>query len=357
MTNTSGASAEQDNSILANALGECADPALIGLDPQGRIVLLTVSAARLLGLAHPSAPQCLGDLPAPIPELLPAALAKGSPFPELKFQLQSSGNRLCVSIRPLPWESNGASTGALLVLTNPDVLDRKQRAVQRLNRLGSLGTLSASMAHEIKNALVPVRTFIELLLERYPDADLGEIVKREMVRIDAIVSRMLGFAGPNRPVFSRLSLHQLLQHSLRMVESKLVDKSIKCRTHFTAAPECIEADSAQFQQALVNLFLNAYEAMSTGGTLAVRTELLSPETHDSTTPSPILITIEDTGPGIAPENLDRLFEPFFTTKPHGTGLGLAITQRIIQEHHGSISVESTLGRGTVFRITLPGATA
>lgn len=232
----------------------------------------------------------------------------------------------------------------------------------RLDRLATIGTLTASMAHEIKNALVAGKTFIDLLLEKHQDTELVGIVRREMARIDSLVSGMLKFAGPERPVYAPTRLHEVLEHSLKLVQPQLDDKSIGLSRSFQAADDKVNGDDFQLQQAFVNLFLNAVEAMGPNGTLTVETQAMAPgEAAARLFPSgrrpPVLITIRDTGAGIAPEHIDQLFQPFFTTKPEGTGLGLAITRHIIQEHGGVIEAESKPGSGTVFRITLPALAA
>jgi signal transduction histidine kinase len=179
-----------------------------------------------------------------------------------------------------------------------------------------------------------------------------------MNRIDAIVSRMLKFAGPARPAFSEVRLHEALDHSLRLVQPQLEGKAIALSRSFQAAPDRLSGDDYQLQQAFVNLFLNALEAMGPNGTLSVATEICSPDARParggaSVAGTQLRVAIKDTGAGISPENMARMFEPFFTTKPKGTGLGLAITRRIILEHRGAISVESRPGQGTAFQILFP----
>jgi two-component system NtrC family sensor kinase len=233
-----------------------------------------------------------------------------------------------------------------------------EKKLRQLERLANLGTLAATMAHEIKNALVAVKTFSDLLLEQNRDAELSNLVRREIGRIDAIVSRMLRFSGPARAAVSAISLHESLEHALRLVQPRLESKSIGLERSFAAAQDRIEGNDTQIQQAFINLFLNALEAMPAKGTLTVATQCVPADTlpailQDSAQRPCICVTIQDTGTGIPPEDLPRLFEPFFTTKPNGTGLGLLITRRIVLEHQGDISVQSRPGWGTAFRIVLP----
>ncbi len=220
----------------------------------------------------------------------------------------------------------------------------------QLDRLATLGTLAAAMAHEIRNALVPGKTSVDLLLEKHPDAELADLVRRELSRIDAIVTRMLTFSGPARPALGKVRLHEVLEHSLRLVQPRLEGSEVSLSRSFQAAPDVVMGDEYQLQQAFVNLLLNALEAMGTDGALSVTTETMGAGADGA---AQLRVAIQDNGAGIPPDVMRRLFEPFFTTKPSGTGLGLAITRRIILEHRGDIRVESQLGQGTAFHILLP----
>jgi len=217
--------------------------------------------------------------------------------------------------------------------------------MQRLDRLANLGMLSAGMAHEIKNGMVAVKTFVDLLLEKNRDAELGEIVGREMERINAIVTQMLRIAAPGPSAFRIVRVHGLLDHSLRLVEHQISGKLISLERDYRAAPDTVLGDEFQLQQAFMNLLFNAIEAMGANGVLTVGTE--------TTGGGQLRVQIHDTGTGIAPENRARLFEPFFTTKKNGTGLGLAISRRIVLEHRGTITGQSETNKGSTFSILLP----
>jgi signal transduction histidine kinase len=234
--------------------------------------------------------------------------------------------------------------------------------LRRLDRLASAGTLAASMAHEIRNALVPIKTFVDLLLEKNPDAELSGMVKREISRIDTILVHMLSFGAPAAPVFVPVHLHRVLEHSLRLARHRIGGKVISIASSLNAGADRIQGDERQLEQAFVNLLINAVEAMASDGSLTVRTErvrhVADPALRETPPTAEFLsITIRDTGPGIAEENLQRVFEPFFTTKANGTGLGLAVTWRIIEQHKGTIRVESQPGKGTTFTVLLPAAPA
>jgi signal transduction histidine kinase len=220
-----------------------------------------------------------------------------------------------------------------------------EQNMRRLDRLASLGLLSAGMAHEIKNGLTAIQTFIELLLQKGEDRELAEVVGRELKRIDSLASQMLRFAAPGKNEFATVRVHDLLNHSLLLVEHQISGKLISLKRDYRAAPDTVRGDEFQLQQAFMNLLFNAIEAMGTNGELSVGSEIVDGKQ--------LKIQIRDTGVGIAPENLGRMFEPFFTTKKNGTGLGLAISQRIVHEHGGSISAKSEINKGSTFTVLLP----
>jgi signal transduction histidine kinase len=125
--------------------------------------------------------------------------------------------------------------------------------LRQLDRLASIGTLSAGMAHEIRNALVPVRTFLDLLLEKHKDDELAAVVRREMSRIDSILTRMLRFSGPTKPAMAAISLHELLERSLRLIQPQREGKSIDLDRSFKAAVDVVKGDEDQLQRAFVNM--------------------------------------------------------------------------------------------------------
>jgi len=224
-----------------------------------------------------------------------------------------------------------------------------EQSMRRLDRLASLGLLSAGMAHEIKNSLVAVNTFVGRLLENGEDRDFSETVRRELRRIDTLVSQMLRFAAPGKNEFATVHVHDLLDHSLRLVEHQIKGKSISLNRCYVAAPDTVSGDEYQLQQAFMNLLFNAIEAMGMNGTLTVSTDI----SGDKPDERRLRIHIQDTGMGIPEENLPHLFEPFFTTKKNGTGLGLAICQRIVHEHDGDITAQSEIKKGATFCLSLP----
>ncbi|MDD5679198.1 MAG: ATP-binding protein [Kiritimatiellae bacterium] len=256
--------------------------------------------------------------------------------------------------------------GALLVFNDQTAIKKLELQVRRSDRMASLGTLSAGMAHEIKNPLVTIKTFTQLLPERYEDPDFrktfARLLEEEVNRIDGIVNELLTLARPSKPVLSSIHLHQVLEHALELVQQQLLQKKITLICTFDAADDSIKGDANLLGQMFINLFLNAIDAMDAvtrARDLTVRTCLVqhllqTPNTEDTADSVPhMMVSIGDTGEGISPEDTPHIFDPFFTTKSTGTGLGLSVAHRIAKEHSAGIDVESKQGHGTVFQVIIP----
>ncbi len=334
----------------ASLLQECLACGVLVIGARRRIAACTAEAAEQL---HRDTAKLLNAplsaLPAPLARLIQETAKNGKTVLNREIHL-GNATTLRASILPVKTGALPETVVVLNRLTSAPVFEQNLR---RLDRLAGLGTLSASMAHEIKNGMVAIKTFVDVLAQQGQDRELTEIVGRELARINAIVSQMLRFAAPNRAAFSTVRVHELLDYSLRLMQHQISGKLISLQREYRAAPDTVRGDDAQLQQAFMNLLVNALEAMGNNGVLTVGTDL----TKDERGAAHLQVSIQDTGVGIAPEHLDRLFEPFFTTKRNGTGLGLAISQRILQEHHGLIRVQSDPGKGSTFSLSLPTFTA
>jgi len=318
----------------AGLLQECLATGVIVIDAQGKITACTPDAAAALQLDAKKILHATTDsLPAPLVKLI----AAGKTVTHRAVVLNDAVT-LRVSLVPLKSET-------ILVLNNFSAAPVLEQNLRHLDRLASLGTLSAGMAHEIKNGMVAIKTFVELLAQKGGEAELTDIVNRELGRINDLVSQMLRFATPKPVTFTTVKVHDLLEHSLRLLQHQFTAKMISVKREFTAAPDTVRGDGAQLQQAFMNLLLNAIEASGINGTLTVRTGLTAEKN--------LQIDFQDNGVGIAGENLNRMFEPFFTTKKNGTGLGLSISRRIVLEHGGQITAHSQPGQGSTFSLFLP----
>lgn len=360
MNQSATTGAGHDGLSVAGAFRQVLRCGVIFVDCQTRTAKVSEEASQMLGLMQEQNAGLVAEsLPRPLASLVQEAFSSRTPVASRPIKLHSEAGSLSeLHASVLFIEPGRPESGLVVVLNDLTAAERLGQHLGRLDRLALLGTLSAGMAHEIKNALVAGKTFVDLLLERHQDAELVEVVRRELSRIDTILSRMLKFAGPSPPTFSETRVHEVLDYSLRLVQPQIARKDVLVTRLFQAETDQVRGDDSQLQQALVNLLLNALEAVSEAGTLSVATQVISSQVDPErrSTPSAVrhlLVTVQDDGVGISPEHLNRVFEPFFTTKPNGTGLGLLITRQIIEDHGGHLAVESVLGQGTTFRITLP----
>ena len=240
-----------------------------------------------------------------------------------------------------------------------DDLHQSQTLMRRTDRLRSLEIIAGGFAHEIRNPLTSIKTFIQLAPERKDDTefirDFSRIVLDDVYRIERLIQEILDYARYMEPTLTDEDLNDIVTSCLYFIEVKADSKRIKIEKQLASGLPRVMLDRQQIKQVLLNLLLNAIDAMGDdGGTLKVRTHrLMKPDSNTWTQ-----IEIEDNGPGISKANLEHIFDPFFTTKhtsgEHaGTGLGLTIVHQIIQEHHGEIQVESSEGVGTTFSVNLP----
>ena len=337
---------------LAGGLHDSLSPGLVVVDEREQILCCTPEAERLLRLkSGRTVGGGLDALPAAIRKIAHQVAASRQAVGSRVVTLTAGKSAPTVRVSATPIPAGEGKFQVLVFVNDVAVLQRLEQNLDRLDRLARVGTLSAGMAHEIKNALVAVKTFVDLLLEKNPDAELGGIVGRELKRIDTLLSQMLRFRAPARTAPAVVHVHDVLEHSLRMLQHLFDTKLITVHRQFSAAGDAVEGDDYQLEQAFVNLFFNALEAMSPSGVLTVTTA--NPVPTPSGAERRLLVTVADDGLGISPENMARLFEPFFTTKQNGTGLGMAITRRIIHEHGGEITAHSKPNRGTKFEILLP----
>ncbi|MCP4640138.1 MAG: PAS domain-containing protein [bacterium] len=254
-------------------------------------------------------------------------------------------------------------TGAMVMIYDLTQVKRLERNVQRAHRLSSIGTLAAGMAHEIKNPLVSIKTFSQLLPARYEDLDFRntftEVVPNEVERIDSIVSRLLDFARPKPVSFAPQDLRAIIEEVLLLVENQTRKQSIRVETGFPEEGVDVFGDEQQLHQVFLNLVLNAIDAMRQTDEGVLRIDVGLDRMYLRRNGSPPLVmdcvkvAVTDSGIGIGPDGLDRVFTPFFTTKETGTGLGLAVVHGIVTEHGGEVDVRSAANQGTTFTVSLP----
>ncbi|HZN45265.1 MAG TPA: ATP-binding protein [Nitrospiraceae bacterium] len=238
-------------------------------------------------------------------------------------------------------------------------LRRSQLLMRRTDRLRSLETMAGGFAHEIRNPLTSIKTFIQLAPERRDDVEFMEqfsqVVCDDVERIERLIHEILDYARYMTPKLTQENLNDVVSSCLYFIEVKASSKSIAILKDLEGDLPSVKLDRQQIKQVLLNLFINAMEAIDDGnGRLSVKTHKLIKLVNDPW----VQIEIQDSGPGISPKDLEHIFDPFYTTKHasgerEGTGLGLTIAHQIIQEHGGYIEVSSEIGRGTTFFVNLP----
>ncbi len=253
-------------------------------------------------------------------------------------------------------QSGASSLDCLLSGNDPH---SSQELTRRTDRLRSLETLAGGFAHEIRNPLTSIKTFIQLTPERKDDADFirefSQVVLGDVHRIERLIDEILGYARSIDPHLTEEDINAVVSSCLYLLDAKARDRGITIQKELAPELPRVMLDQQQIKQALLNLFANALDAMGDRrGTLLVKTHAVDRWKGKVE----VQIDIEDTGHGIPAADLERIFDPFYTTKHkssehEGTGLGLFIAHQIIREHRGTIRVRSTEGAGTVFRITLP----
>lgn len=257
----------------------------------------------------------------------------------------------------LSQEASVALDNALLY----EELKRSQSLVRRTDRLRSLETMAAGLAHEIRNPLTSIKAFVDLAPERKDDEQFlsrfSKVVKEDVLRIERLTREILDYAKPLEPFLREEDLNDIVESCLYTLRLRPSHELIVIETDLVRDLPKIFADRQQLKQVILNFLFNAVEAMlPAGGVLTVRTRHL--KSHEKA--DWVQVEIQDAGSGIASEDIEHIFDPFFTTKHfsqehEGTGLGLAIAHQIIQEHQGRIEVQSVKGRGTTFFVNLPSA--
>ncbi len=235
-------------------------------------------------------------------------------------------------------------------------LKATQSQLLHSEKLAAVGRLAATVAHEINNPLTGVYTYIRLMERKieqgsYKGEDVEtyrgylETMRREVERTSAIVQNLLDFTRPKDPVRKPMNLAKVVEESLSLIRNKLSLNNVEVVKLMNPLPD-IMADPAHMKQVFINLMINACEAMEGGGTLTISGEY--DEKKNAAT-----VSIRDTGVGITAENLARIFDPFFSTKEKGTGLGLSVVHGIVTRHNGNVEIDSSPGKGTNVRVTLP----
>nr|WP_305040937.1 ATP-binding protein [Geobacter sp. SVR] len=274
--------------------------------------------------------------------------------------VRSAGRIVPVAVTCYPLVlPNGEHIGAILTLKDITYIRELEAAVRQADRLSTLGTLAAGLAHEVKNPLGGIKGAAQLLERELGQDDeqleYTRVVIRESERIDHIIRELLELASPRGLKLSPVNLHEVLGHILQLQKHAVADKEITFTAQFDPSIPAIMADAEMLTRLFLNLILNAIDAMGDAGRLTVTSRVLSDYRMSQNERSSRMVVVEvsDDGPGIPREDLENIWSPFFSTKSGGTGLGLTICHKIVAEHRGMIKADSHPGHGTKFTVLLP----
>jgi signal transduction histidine kinase len=355
---------------LAELLADHLHLAAIAVDGAGRIELANRAARSLL--AAPEA-EILGALvvdllggDSALARALAAARSGASGTLELSPAADAEPQ---LSVTVLPVAEGG---GALLLIAA-----HAQAAIleDSTHRLAALGRLSAGMAHEIRNPLAGIGTNAQVLRRRFEPGDprlrFVDFILEEVTRLDRLIEDLLRFARPPEPRLASHDLRDSIERALALARGRIEKGAVRVGVHVEGEPPRAYVDPDQIAQVLLNVVLNAIQAMPRGGDLEITlraVERLAPVVgksgrragDDGASPAASVplrrfleLSVRDSGVGIDSADLPKLFEPFFTTRPSGTGLGLSTSQALLRQHGGAITIESELGKGTVVTILIP----
>lgn len=337
-------------STTGNILSGMAD-AVVAVDREGRITVFNRAAEQIFGYAASEAVgRPCADLIAAPTQALEETMSRGEPVTDLECHYETRrGRRLVLSVSTaLLRDDEGRVDGGVAVIHDLTERKRLEEEARRRDRLTAMGELASGVAHEVRNPLNAIGVIAQRLRREFTPAEdaegyraLVDTVRAEVARVNGIIRQFLEFARPPRLNPRQTDVAGLLEEAIRVVESRAGEKGLTIRRLFDGVGSAT-LDPDQIKQAILNLLTNAIEATERGEI----TVAASGDSH-------VRITVSDTGVGIPPENLSRIFDLYFTTHPEGTGLGLSLVHRIVAEHGGRIDVDSKVGRGTTFTITLP----
>jgi PAS domain S-box-containing protein len=345
----------QVNAELQKILGTI-DSGVVAVGPTGQVSLFNRAAERFTGVpAMVARGRPAGQLPVPLAGALEATARDGKPRSEVEFALPDAAGQiipLIYSTSPL-LGPRGQPLGAVAVISDLSRVKELEHERRRAERLASIEAIASGLVHEIRNPLVGIKTFSQLLPSRGVEEEFREsfskAVTREIGRIDDLLTRFRTLSAASRQPMEPLDITEPLRHILELMRPQLEQRHIRLRQVAAGIPRPVFGNASQLEQLFLNLCLNAVEAMEPGGELTIRVADLCE--GDGTT---LLIEVSDTGRGIPEHLLDSIFDPFVTTKASGTGLGLAICRGIADAHRAKLVARNNFERpGSTFTLEFP----
>lgn len=346
--------------VLANEhienIVETMESAVIAVTAEGLVTLFNSAAERLTGLkADEMKGRRVSDLPDTISEPIVATLKGRTPRLQVETLIRNNAGDLCPAIYSTSTlkDRSSAILGVVAVFSDLTRLRELEAEKRRTERLASIGAFVSSIAHEIKNPLVAIKTFAELLPERFTEEDFrdefSKVAMREIERIDELVGRLRGLVAPHPQQLTPVDLREPIDETLSLLRGQLEQARIRVRTHFDNSGGFVAGDRAQLKQLFLNVLMNAIEAIADGGEISIRLGR-----RDTASEATLFVEIHDTGTGIPQHLLGRIFDPFITTKPQGSGLGLAICRGIVEVHRANIIAQNNSdGPGATIILEFP----
>lgn len=346
----------QDTSAIKDQVVTSLPVGLVATDKDGKIALSNSAAERITGLdlAQALGKEFVSVFSCNFNELK-KTLDLGESISEKEMECEFTEDKIVpISISASKIiNEEGDFVGQVFILRDLGEVRQLQEEIRRKENLAAIGALAAGVAHEIRNPLSSIKGIASYYKAKFADdsedKEMAEVMIEETDRMNRVISALLEFARPPKLNLKPSDLNELLKHSALLVQQEATAKNIRIQLNLPADPLEAVIDPDRLTQCFLNLYLNALQAMTSGGQLTVASS--------TRVGGRVAIDIKDNGSGISVEDLSKIFDPYFTTKPKGTGLGLAIVHKIIDAHQGQIKVRSTVGQGTVFSIILPLMTA
>lgn len=306
----------------------------------------------------------VSDRQSNLQELISKMFADGKGVKDVEEQMVlKNGSQILVNLNSsLVFDDEGATVNARIL--GRDITERKkmEETIRHAQKIDSIGNLAGGIAHDFNNVLASILGSASIMRRRISEEKkmhkYVEIIENAARRGSSLTRQLLTFARKTDTAIKPVDVNSIVEETLDLFQ-RSVDKEIVVETRLTSERTSVKGDKGQIQQALLNLFLNARDAMPNGGVLTITTDIMIADAHTtsqftSINPGPfVLITVSDTGIGMDNTTKNRVFEPFFTTKDSGTGLGLSVLYGVVQNHGGFINLQSEVNRGTTFSICFP----
>jgi PAS domain S-box-containing protein len=333
------------NEYISNIVATI-ESGVVAIDRAGRITIFNRAAEELTGQTQPDTVKAL---PTVLSSLLTTTVADGiaRTEPEIALTAGTHTRPVICATSPLR-DPSGAVLGAVAVFSDLTPLKELEIERRRAERLRYFEALAATIAHEIKNPLVGIKTFVQLVPRRIHDdrfaEEFGRVATREIGRMERLVQRLSALSQPSDRPKQQIDVRVPLGEAVEFLKPGFDEKRIAVCFYPGSLPRFVLADHNELEQLFINLLMNAYEATPPDGTVAI--EVSGVEEH-------VIVGVADSGPGIPPELLERVFDPFYTTKQRGSGLGLTICAGIAAGHRAKLRAANRPGGGALFTVEFP----